>query len=127
MPRLDGISLAERAIASRPDLITIVITAHGQSADLKRALRCGVWEFIEKPFDPSVMSNRFANAVERVKVQRLEQRILAMLLTEYGLAQPAVWAKLRGAARYKALSELVSVLELRLARPSAAGKGGGNV
>ncbi len=50
MPGMDGLELVNRVRASAPDIVPIVITAHGDVTTAVRAMQSGAFDFVEKPF-----------------------------------------------------------------------------
>lgn len=50
MPGLDGLQVLERVRVLHPDLMTIVVTAHGDVSRAVRAMQLGALDFLEKPF-----------------------------------------------------------------------------
>jgi two-component system response regulator FixJ len=55
MPDMDGIALLQALRTRRPMPPVIVITGHGDVPLAVRAMKLGARDFIEKPFDPSVL------------------------------------------------------------------------
>lgn len=78
MPGLNGLELAVRLKARGSPLPVIVITGHGDVPLAVEAMRSGVQDFIEKPFDDVAMINAIEAAFTRPraptgdKSQRLE-------------------------------------------------------
>lgn len=78
MPGLNGLELAVRLKARGSPLPVIVITGHGDVPLAVEAMRSGVQDFIEKPFDDVTMINAIETALTRPraptgdKSQRLE-------------------------------------------------------
>jgi two-component system response regulator FixJ len=65
MPGLDGIALLQRMKDCGPPMPTIVITGHGDVPMAVAAMKEGAHDFIEKPFEDSVL----IEAIERVVEQ----------------------------------------------------------
>jgi two-component system response regulator FixJ len=55
MPRMDGIELARRLAALGASLPVIVMTGHGDVPLAVEAMKAGVLDFIEKPYDNEAM------------------------------------------------------------------------
>ncbi len=53
MPVVDGFELRRLALAARPTLPVILITARHEASDSKRAATAGYQGFFQKPFDAS--------------------------------------------------------------------------
>ena len=52
LPGIDGLAFLKSAINTSPQSLKILITAFREKEIVSEALRCGVHEFIEKPFSP---------------------------------------------------------------------------
>ena len=63
MPGMDGLELVDRVRASAPDVVPIVITAHGDIATAVRAMQSGAFDFVEKPFTRERMLVSVAKAL----------------------------------------------------------------
>jgi DNA-binding NtrC family response regulator len=64
MPGMDGLEFIRRLVRRRRDCRVVMITAHASVATAVEAMRCGAFDYIEKPFDPE--------ALERVVVRALQ-------------------------------------------------------
>jgi len=51
MPGIDGLDLLQRVLVIRPETRVIVITGVGSTDWAKQAIRCGAFDYVEKPFD----------------------------------------------------------------------------
>jgi len=86
MPGMDGLALqaalAERGIA----LPVIILTAHGDAANARAALKAGAFDFLEKPVDDALLiemieaatrveAETHAATTERAQVERRMQRL----------------------------------------------------
>jgi RNA polymerase sigma factor (sigma-70 family) len=86
MPGMDGLALqsalAKRAIA----LPVIILTAHGDAANARAALKAGAFDFLEKPVDDALLiemieaatrveAETHALSTERAQVERRMQRL----------------------------------------------------
>jgi two-component system C4-dicarboxylate transport response regulator DctD len=66
MPKMDGMSLLEKAVEADADLPVILVTGHGDVATAVKAMRGGAYDFIEKPFAPDY----FIDVVRRAMAHR---------------------------------------------------------
>ena len=86
MPGMDGLALqkalAERGVA----LPVIILTAHGDAANARAALKAGAFDFLEKPVDDTLLiemiqaatrveAETHAATTERAQVERRIQRL----------------------------------------------------
>jgi two-component system, LuxR family, response regulator FixJ len=76
MPEMTGLDLVRRLTASGSSLPVIVITGHGDVPLAVEAMRAGVVDFIEKPFDDEVMlaALRRALDISRSHVEEASER-----------------------------------------------------
>ncbi|MEZ4405278.1 MAG: sigma-54 dependent transcriptional regulator [Polyangiales bacterium] len=81
MPGMDGIALCERALALRPDLPVIVLTAFGSLETAVAAIRAGAYDFVTKPIDNAVLALAVERAVRhhalRAELKRLQDAVSA--------------------------------------------------
>lgn len=64
LPDGEGLELVRWAQAERPMMPVVVITAYGSVATAVEALKCGAFDFIEKPVDITVLRNVVRNALK---------------------------------------------------------------
>jgi RNA polymerase sigma factor (sigma-70 family) len=73
MPGLTGIEL-QQALAQRgSSLPVVVLTAHGDVATTRQALKAGAFDFLEKPVDDEVLLDVLQNAIRRDQERHAEQ------------------------------------------------------
>jgi two-component system response regulator FixJ len=65
MPEIDGLELVRRLNAMGLELPVIVITGHADVPMAVEAMKSGVHDFIEKPFDETTMLHAITRALER--------------------------------------------------------------
>ncbi|MCK4426296.1 MAG: response regulator, partial [Deltaproteobacteria bacterium] len=72
MPQMDGISLSQKLRAISPSMGIILITGHGSFENALEAIKLGVSDFIEKPFNIGELLVSVNRLAER---QRLEREV----------------------------------------------------
>jgi len=70
MPGMDGLNVLERARHSGLDVPVIVMTAHGDSGTVIRAMRLGAYDHVAKPIDFGVVLAQVAGAISRRETLR---------------------------------------------------------
>lgn len=65
MPGLDGLTLLERLATIRRGVPVVMMTAHGDVPMAARAMRAGAADFVEKPFQHSVLIESVSGAIAR--------------------------------------------------------------
>lgn len=81
MPGMDGMSFAREVQLLDPDLPVLLVTAHGDVSMAVEAMRDGVYDFIEKPVEPDLLTDRIQRASEKRRLV-LENRKLHKLLSQ---------------------------------------------
>lgn len=63
MPGMSGLELQQQLAAKKVSLPVVVLTAHGDVATTRTAMKAGAFDFLEKPFDDSVLVEVLQNAI----------------------------------------------------------------
>jgi two-component system response regulator HydG len=81
MRGINGIELCQRAVANRPDVPVIVITAFGSMETAVAAMRAGAYDFIAKPVDMDALEFALDRGIGhhrlRTEVKRLREVLAA--------------------------------------------------
>src|SRR5262249_54050891 len=81
MRGITGIELCQRAVANRPDVPVIVITAFGSMDTAIAAMRAGAYDFIPKPVDMDALEFALVRGIGhhrlRTEVKRLREVVAA--------------------------------------------------
>jgi DNA-binding NtrC family response regulator len=86
MPRLDGMELLRRVVAEHEDLPVIMITAHGSVGSAVEAVKLGAFDYIEKPFEDTVIREVTAKAVAHHEAAARHARPAVMReMSRYGI------------------------------------------
>ncbi|RMG88523.1 MAG: sigma-54-dependent Fis family transcriptional regulator, partial [Candidatus Dadabacteria bacterium] len=75
LPDRDGLDLLRRALALRPDLPVVILTAYGSVQTAVEAMRAGAFDFLLKPFPRERLLGTVERALERGRLVR-ENRAL---------------------------------------------------
>lgn len=73
MPGMSGLDLQAELARRGIDLPVIVITAHGDVATTRAALKAGAFDFLEKPVDDELLFDVIGNALDADRHRRDEQ------------------------------------------------------
>jgi signal transduction histidine kinase len=65
MPKIDGIEILRRVREKGSDVEVMLLTAYGSLRTAQRAIRYGVFDYLEKPFDLHELRATVARAIER--------------------------------------------------------------
>jgi two-component system response regulator FixJ len=65
LPGMDGIALHRHLLSLGSEAIVVMITGHGDVPMAVAALKEGVADFVEKPFDPAVLLDSLRDASQR--------------------------------------------------------------
>lgn len=74
MPEMDGITLLGELQSFGPALRTVVISAYGDMANLRAAMRGGAFDFLPKPIDFGDLDVTIARSLEQLARQRRSER-----------------------------------------------------
>ena len=66
MTGMDGIELLQHLLGIDSSIIVILLTAHGSIDSAKDALRRGAFEYLEKPYDKTVLLETIDRALKRL-------------------------------------------------------------
>lgn len=85
MPGIGGLEFLDRWMRSGAGLPVIIMTGHGDVPMAVRAMKCGAFDFIEKPFNDQTLLDQLARAVQTTErsVDRAADRTRAE--TRYAL------------------------------------------
>ncbi len=70
MPKMDGFGVLEKFREEGIDCTVIVITAFGNVEKAVEAMKAGAYDFLQKPFEPSLLEETVRRALERQKMKR---------------------------------------------------------
>ncbi len=89
MPRMDGMELLEQ-IAGQPEPVAVILlTAQGSVDSAVSAMKCGAFDFIEKPVNPTRLRNILQNAA-RIRGAERELEVSRRRLRDIGVLGPLV-------------------------------------
>lgn len=76
MPDLDGISMAKLAITCNPFVKVILISAYDRFDYAKRAIRIGVYDYIEKPVDYTYLTQKIQGAFALIDQEKRNMELI---------------------------------------------------
>jgi signal transduction histidine kinase/DNA-binding response OmpR family regulator len=79
MPSVTGLQAFEAIRERSPDMVGIVITAHGAVDTAIEALKLGMYDFLLKPFSLDELSTTVARALQRKRVTKENARLKALI------------------------------------------------
>ncbi|HEY5975064.1 MAG TPA: response regulator [Geobacteraceae bacterium] len=82
MPRMDGLEVLREVSTSYPDLVVIMMTAHGSEEIAVAAMKKGAVDYIAKPFSTDDMLKRVERAIQYNRTQQENRRLQAQLSAE---------------------------------------------
>lgn len=109
MPEMNGLELIRRLKERRVDLPVIVITGHGDVPLAVDAMRAGVADFIEKPFEDDILLNSIRSALntqpdadpQDAERQRFEELLSSLSGREQEVLRGVVAGKLNKQIAYE--------------------------
>lgn len=88
LPGLNGLQLQERIARDRCEMPIIFITGHGDIPMTVRAMKCGAFEFLTKPFDGEVLLRAISHAIRRSEAVLGRETELQTLREDFGSLTP---------------------------------------
>ncbi|MBU6411045.1 MAG: sigma-54 dependent transcriptional regulator, partial [Verrucomicrobia bacterium] len=85
LPDQDGIALLKQVRELQPEAEAVVITGHGSVEKAVEAMRCGAYDFIEKPLDSLALLKTVAKALEKQRLAGENRRLRQQLQQARGL------------------------------------------
>lgn len=79
MPRMDGIQLAQLVRKEYPRIPVVIATGQPSLDTALAAIREGVYDYLTKPFAVRELQVTVDNAIEKVSIERENQRLMAEL------------------------------------------------
>ncbi len=79
MPGMDGLEICQRVREGQWPIYIIMLTCHGSSMDLVRALEAGAHDYIKKPCDPRELYARLRVGERIIRLQLLLEAKVAEL------------------------------------------------
>ena len=76
MPDLDGISMSKLALSINPQVKIILVSAYDKFEYAKRAIRLGVFDYIEKPLDYGYLTEKIKNAFSQLDKTRKNMELV---------------------------------------------------
>lgn len=72
MPQMDGFAFLEKAIEILPHLRVIILTGYSNPEYMIRAIRCGAFDYLEKPADSSAILTAVLKAQHSIQQEQEE-------------------------------------------------------
>ncbi len=114
LPDADGLAILERLRDRAPDVLVIMITAHGGVESAVRAMKLGAYDYIVKPFDPEELKLTIKKALEARTLRREVARLYAQQREGAGLdaivGQSRPLQEVKGLIQQIAQSDATTVL-----------------
>ena len=84
MPAMSGLELLDELRARHPDVVFVLVTAHGDERMAVRALRAGAYDYIPKPFDNDEVRATVARVRDMLALRRENERLRGELAARRG-------------------------------------------
>jgi DNA-binding NtrC family response regulator len=85
MPGMDGLTLLQRALAHKPELICILLTAYGNVETAVEAMKRGAYDFLMKPVNLDHLDLLLQRALRSRDVETENAQLREQLDKQYGL------------------------------------------
>jgi len=74
MPKLDGMGVLTWVSESRPDLMVVMMTAHGDELLAVDIMRAGAYDYVKKPFDPAEVARICEKALNAYNMKLIHRQ-----------------------------------------------------
>ena len=74
MPRMDGLTLLQKLQENEEKLSTIIVSAYGDTANIRTAMNRGAFDFLTKPIDFLDLETTIAKTIRHIEVLREARR-----------------------------------------------------
>lgn len=111
MPEINGLQFIEKIKQFYPHIPVILITGNGQDPQVKSALMHGVFDYLDKPFQPEVLLNRIKHSM---LMPRLESLLFEIAKFEYPDISTKDYHSKSYQDKIKFIDALETVLRLRV-------------
>jgi DNA-binding NtrC family response regulator len=115
MPKMDGIETCAKLKEVLPEIVTIILTAHGSIPSAVQAIKQGVYDYITKPYDNDRMLTIVKNAMNVVRLREEIQGLRLRLGEQNGvdriLGESDVMRNIRAQILQFAQSETTVLIE----------------
>ena len=81
---LSGMEVLRRAKAQRPEILVVMITAHGSEQIAVEAMKAGAEDYVPKPFDNDEIRLVVHRALDRTRLERENRLLLEQVQRQYG-------------------------------------------
>jgi DNA-binding NtrC family response regulator len=85
MPEMDGLEVLKKIKANHPELQVILLTGHGSIEKGVEAMRQGAMDFIEKPADLEILTEKIKKAQVRKMIlveRKVEEQVREILISK---------------------------------------------
>lgn len=115
MPGMDGVKLAERALALDPDLAVIMLTAVRDPETAVTSMKLGAADYLMKPVELNVLAQSVERAVRRRAENLYRRKLEGWMREEVGRRTEGLEQRTRGLEEFtlQMLSVLTRVMELK--------------
>jgi two-component system, response regulator YesN len=74
MPGLDGLNVIERILESKPETLCIVFSGFNEFEYVKKAIKLGVVDYLEKPITIDMIEESIKRIIEKINQQKLQSQ-----------------------------------------------------
>lgn len=72
LPGMDGLDVLRRVVKQHPDILIVMVSAHGTVESAVEAMKLGAVDFIQKPFTPHELRTIVQQVLDRQKLEETQ-------------------------------------------------------
>ncbi|HLE10499.1 MAG: hypothetical protein A2504_14460 [Bdellovibrionales bacterium RIFOXYD12_FULL_39_22] len=114
MPEMSGLQLLPELRKINPAMRAIFLTGNADKEHVQEALRMGVDNFLDKPFDNDHLKFVVAQSLEKYEYDRLLKDVLELFILHYTKLDVSKFATMPLAERDKAIRAALGVAKLKI-------------
>ncbi|MBF0300585.1 MAG: response regulator [Oligoflexia bacterium] len=114
MPDIDGLNLLSRLKEISPHSSYILLTAFGDKNSIQTALRIGIDDFIDKPFDNFYLKNKVKNLLSKKEYEYIISEVIELLISNFSQLNLTHFSKLSFEEKSKNIHAIMEIVRLKI-------------
>lgn len=120
MPQMSGLALLKELRKIQPSLVCMFLSGHGDKLSVQEAMRLGVEDFIDKPFEDRVLMIQVKKALDKVYYETLLNEVLELFVLHYSKMDKHKYDKLAYDEKTKTLRAALGVARMKILKKKVA-------
>ena len=113
MPGISGLDVFEQIMKVHYNPTVIIQTGFGSEDNVKKALKLGAFDYVEKPYDRTLLGRTLDRAIEKVHLEKINNEILEYLLLTLTNINPKEYQLMDKEKKSQFLEQVLGVLRVQ--------------